>query len=129
MTTWRKLGYCYPSRLEKTLCKWEVYVPLVTKGLNMCLFLDTFMGQIHLRCYSCLIFCCFCITSVTLHVSNYHIICTCETLPCSTEYRFPGHIHLYRFLKSAQSSLGKLMANAALLPREEPPPRRQVKTE
>jgi hypothetical protein len=31
------VGYCYPSGLEKTLCKWEVYVPLVTKGLNNCL--------------------------------------------------------------------------------------------
>jgi len=30
-----KVGYCYPSRLEKTLCKWDVYVPLVTKGLNV----------------------------------------------------------------------------------------------
>jgi hypothetical protein len=29
-----KVGYCYPSRLEKTLCKWDVYVPLVTKGLK-----------------------------------------------------------------------------------------------
>jgi len=29
-----KVGYCYPSGLEKTLCKWEIYVPLVTKGLN-----------------------------------------------------------------------------------------------
>jgi hypothetical protein len=29
-----KVGYCYPSGLEKTLCKWEVYVPLVTKGLS-----------------------------------------------------------------------------------------------
>jgi hypothetical protein len=29
-----KVGYCYPSGLEKTLCKWELYVPLVTKGLN-----------------------------------------------------------------------------------------------
>jgi len=29
-----KLGYCYPSALEKTLCKWDIYVPLVTKGLN-----------------------------------------------------------------------------------------------
>jgi hypothetical protein len=28
------LGYCYPSGLEKTLCKWEIYVPLVTKGLR-----------------------------------------------------------------------------------------------
>jgi hypothetical protein len=28
-----KVGYCYPSGLEKTLCKWDTYVPLVTKGL------------------------------------------------------------------------------------------------
>jgi hypothetical protein len=29
-----KVGYCYPSGLEKTLCKWEIYVPLVTRGLS-----------------------------------------------------------------------------------------------
>jgi hypothetical protein len=29
-----KVGYCYPSGLEKSLCKWDIYVPLVTKGLN-----------------------------------------------------------------------------------------------
>jgi len=29
-----KVGYCYPSGLEKTLCKWDMYVPLVTKGLK-----------------------------------------------------------------------------------------------
>jgi len=29
-----KVGYYYPSGLEKTLCKWEIYVPLVTKGLK-----------------------------------------------------------------------------------------------
>jgi hypothetical protein len=29
-----KVGYCYPSGLEKTLCKWELYVPLVTKGFE-----------------------------------------------------------------------------------------------
>jgi hypothetical protein len=29
------VGYCYPSGLEKTLCKWEIYVPLVAKGLNV----------------------------------------------------------------------------------------------
>jgi hypothetical protein len=29
-----KVGYCYPNGLEKTLCKWEVYVPLVAKGLT-----------------------------------------------------------------------------------------------
>jgi len=29
-----KEGYCYHSGLEKTLCKWDIYVPLVTKGLN-----------------------------------------------------------------------------------------------
>jgi hypothetical protein len=35
--TWQhgeKVGYCYPSRLEKTLRKWDIYVPLVTNGLN-----------------------------------------------------------------------------------------------
>ena len=35
---WRhgeKVGYCYPSGLGKTLCKWEIYVPLVTKGLTL----------------------------------------------------------------------------------------------
>jgi hypothetical protein len=29
-----KVGYCYPSGLENTLCMWEIYVPLVTKGLK-----------------------------------------------------------------------------------------------
>jgi hypothetical protein len=29
-----KVGYCYHSGLEKTLCKWALYVPLVTKGLT-----------------------------------------------------------------------------------------------
>ena len=29
-----KVGYCYPSGLEKTLRKWDIYVPLVTKGLT-----------------------------------------------------------------------------------------------
>jgi hypothetical protein len=28
-----KVGYCYRSGLEKTPCKWEIYIPLVTKGL------------------------------------------------------------------------------------------------
>jgi len=37
-----KVGYCYPSGLEKTLCKWEIYVPLVTKGLIT--FLSPEMG-------------------------------------------------------------------------------------
>jgi hypothetical protein len=27
------VGYCYPSGLEKTLYKWDIYVSLVTKGL------------------------------------------------------------------------------------------------
>jgi hypothetical protein len=30
-----KVGYCYPSGLEKTLCNWDIYVPLVTKGLKV----------------------------------------------------------------------------------------------
>jgi hypothetical protein len=28
------VGHCYPSGLKKTLCKWDMYVPLVTKVLN-----------------------------------------------------------------------------------------------
>jgi hypothetical protein len=34
-----KVGYCYHSGLEKTLCKWDIYVPLVTKGLIYCALL------------------------------------------------------------------------------------------
>ena len=30
-----KMGYCYPSGLERTLCKWDLYVSLVTKGLTL----------------------------------------------------------------------------------------------
>jgi len=29
-----KVGYCYPSGLEKTLCKWDIHVSLVTKVLT-----------------------------------------------------------------------------------------------
>jgi hypothetical protein len=29
-----KVGYCYPSGLGKTLFKWDICVPLVTKGLK-----------------------------------------------------------------------------------------------
>jgi len=29
------VGYCYPSGLEETLCKWDIYVPLVRKGLRV----------------------------------------------------------------------------------------------
>ena len=29
-----KVGYCYPSGLENIICKWDIYVPLVTKGLS-----------------------------------------------------------------------------------------------
>jgi len=28
-----RVGYCSPSGLEKTLCKWDINVVLVTKGL------------------------------------------------------------------------------------------------
>jgi hypothetical protein len=31
-----KVGYCYPSGLEKTLCKWYTYDPPVTKVLKQC---------------------------------------------------------------------------------------------
>ena len=43
-----KVGYCYPSGLEKALCKWDIYVPLVTKGLN-CVSKTEFFDY----CYSC----------------------------------------------------------------------------
>jgi hypothetical protein len=41
MAARRKSGILYPSELEKTLFKWDTYVPLVTKGLNKTLFSDT----------------------------------------------------------------------------------------
>ena len=28
-----KVGYCYPRGLEMTICKCDIHVPLVTKGL------------------------------------------------------------------------------------------------
>jgi len=34
MAAWKKVGYCYPSGLEKTLYKWDIYVPQVMKGLT-----------------------------------------------------------------------------------------------
>ena len=39
-----KVGYCYPSGLEKTLCKWDIYVPLVTKGLTLRLLMSYIYG-------------------------------------------------------------------------------------
>jgi hypothetical protein len=30
-----KVGYCYPSGLKKILCKWDIYVPLVTKVVKV----------------------------------------------------------------------------------------------
>jgi hypothetical protein len=29
-----KVGYCYSSKLENTLCKWDIHALLVTKGLK-----------------------------------------------------------------------------------------------
>jgi hypothetical protein len=37
-----KVGYCYPSGMKKTLCKWYIYVPLVTKGLSVYLNIGLF---------------------------------------------------------------------------------------
>jgi len=31
-----KVGYCYPSGPEMTLCKRDIYVLLITKGLRIC---------------------------------------------------------------------------------------------
>jgi hypothetical protein len=44
-----KVGYCYPSGLEKTFCKWDIYVPLVIKGLNYLIYppnMHTIFGDI-----------------------------------------------------------------------------------
>jgi hypothetical protein len=30
-----EMGYWYSYRLEKTICNWDIYVPLVMKGLKM----------------------------------------------------------------------------------------------
>jgi hypothetical protein len=50
-----KVGYCYPSGLEKALCKWEIYVPLVTKALSqevsmraVCVEFDLHIHNTHL---------------------------------------------------------------------------------
>jgi hypothetical protein len=42
-----KVGYCYSSRLEKTLCKWDIYVLLVMKGL-MSTYSYLFISQFNL---------------------------------------------------------------------------------
>ena len=34
----KKVGHFYPSGLEKTPLKWDMYVPLVTKGLRKIIF-------------------------------------------------------------------------------------------
>jgi hypothetical protein len=50
-----KVGYCYPSRLEKTLCKWDISVLLVMKGLTNMVFKDV-VGQcftFHKHCIKC----------------------------------------------------------------------------
>jgi hypothetical protein len=54
MAAWRKVGYCYPSELEWTLCEWDIYVPLVTKGLNILDELqDVYINRFYtLICYS-----------------------------------------------------------------------------
>ena len=28
-----EVGYWYPNRLDRAICKWDIHVPLVTKGL------------------------------------------------------------------------------------------------
>jgi hypothetical protein len=30
-----EVGNWYPNRLEKTICKWDIYFTLVMKGLNV----------------------------------------------------------------------------------------------
>jgi hypothetical protein len=41
-----KEGYCFPSGLEKTLCKWDLYVPLVTKRLMSVVIKNVHSGGI-----------------------------------------------------------------------------------
>jgi hypothetical protein len=43
------VGYCYSSGLEKTLYKWNIYVPLVTKKLNIVLFESPRKGALLLK--------------------------------------------------------------------------------
>jgi len=47
-----KVGYCYPSGLEKTLCKWDIYVLLVTKRLrkSTCCTVHPFYHSLHSVC-------------------------------------------------------------------------------
>ena len=44
------MGYCYPSELEKTLCKWDKYVPLATKGLNYTQLINRGC-ELNINCY------------------------------------------------------------------------------
>ena len=47
-----KVGCCYPSGLEKTLCKWDIHVPLVTKGLICYGLMDSYLwNSINPCCY------------------------------------------------------------------------------
>jgi hypothetical protein len=38
------VGYFYPRGLAKVLCKWDIYDPLVTKGLKYRIFLRLLTG-------------------------------------------------------------------------------------
>jgi hypothetical protein len=50
-----KVGYCYPSGLGKTLRKWDMYVPLVMKGLINKFNSDMLIVQQYAssRCFEC----------------------------------------------------------------------------
>lgn len=86
-------------------------------------------GPTHLRCYSCLIFCCFCSMSVSLHVTKLpHHLHVRDTVLLYWISFFLGIVDLYHFLKSAQSRVGRLTANTSL-PGEQPPPRLPVTIE
>jgi hypothetical protein len=41
-----KVGYYYPSGLAKTLCKWDLYAPLVMKGLKQVPILSPWQNKI-----------------------------------------------------------------------------------
>jgi hypothetical protein len=64
-----KVGYCYPSGLEKTLCKWDIYVLLVTKGLKQSYCTRTFKIK---YIYVCLV-------NDYFHISNVTYLLTLST--------------------------------------------------
>ena len=72
-----KVGYCYPRGLGKTLCKWDIYVPLVTKGLS--LGCDTV--------YIC--------RYVTMNASEQQAMTFCSIIPVTGSNKFLRYVGTY----------------------------------